>query len=173
MKSLFAAVLLTMPPLGLLPHADSATHLAPAAMVRAYFADLNAHRFHAAWRLEATCNVTFPIPNGPGATIGSGGYPGRGAWGPAPARVTRHPILASALVTRVTPLRIPILARNHILAFGVSGWYTFDYSLAPWANMKHRNGFHVVKLAVWRCNGRWGVETEEWMVGSGGELNWM
>jgi len=66
-----------------------------------------------------------------------------------------------------------VLDRNHILAFGVSGWYTFDYSLALWANMKRKNGFHVVKLAVWQCNGRWGVESEGWLVGSGGELNWM
>jgi len=114
------------------PTGAAAAHLLPPAMVRAYFADLNAHRYQAAWRLEAPCGVTFSIPNGPGAPIGSGDYPGRGAWQPAPVRVARHPILASAPVTTVTPLHIPILARNHILAFGVSGWYTFDYSLVPW-----------------------------------------
>ena len=172
MRRLIVSLLLTIAGV-LSPTGAAAAHLSPSAMVRAYFADLNAHRYQAAWRLEAPCDVTFSTPNGPGAPIGSGGNSGRAAWKPAPVRVTRHPILASAHVTKVTALHIPILARNHILAFGVSGWYTFDYALAPWANMKHRNGFHVVKLAVWRCNGRWGVESQEWLVGSGGELNWM
>jgi predicted ArsR family transcriptional regulator len=47
------------------------------------------------------------------------------------------------------------------------------YSQLAWANMMHQNGFHVVKLAVWRCHGRWGVEPDVWLVGSGGELAWM
>jgi len=74
--------------------------------------------------------------------------------------------------TKINPAQVPLLERHHILAFGVSGWYTFDYSRVPWANMKHKNGFHTIKLAVWRCNGLWGVEPSVWLTGSGGELNW-
>lgn len=81
-------------------------------------------------------------------------------------------ILASARVTRIVRLHIPILTRHHILAYGVSGWYTFDYSRVPVVNMRHRNGFHVVKIAVWRCGGHWGVEANDWLSGSGGELTW-
>lgn len=156
-------------PAGCCRHVHSLT---PRRMVARYFAALNAYHFYAAWKLEAPCGVTFSISNGPGAPVGSAGYPRRGAWLPVPTAQARHPILASAHVTTITRLHIPILTRNHILAFGVSGWYRFDYSRVPWANMKHKNGFHVVKIAVWRCHGRWGVEPQVWLVGSGGELNW-
>jgi hypothetical protein len=146
--------------------------LSPQIMLRAYFAALNAHHYYAAWALEAPCGITIPVPNGPGAPMGSEGYAGRGTWQRVPARFARHPILASAHVTAIKPLHIPLLARHHVLAFGVSGRYTFDYSLVPWANMKHRDGFHVVKIALWQCHGRWGIEPAAWLVGSGGELTW-
>ncbi len=157
------------------PAAARATPLSPRQMLAQYFAALNAHRYHDAWLLEAPCDVTVYISNGPGAPMGSEGYGGRGTgpWRPAPARFTRHPILASAHVTKIAQLHIPILNRHHILTFGVSGRYTFDYSEVPAANMRHNNGFHVVKIAMWRCNGRWGVEGQAWLVGSGGELTWM
>lgn len=145
----------------------------PRAMLARYFADLNARRYHAAWQLEAPCRTGFSISNGPGAPRGSEGWQGRGAWRPPSPQAAAHPILTSARVTMIKRLRIPILTRHHILAFGVGGRYTFDYSRIPWANMKHKNGFHVIKIALWRCHGRWGIEPEgPWLDGSGGELTW-
>lgn len=146
----------------------------PRQMIAQYFGDLNAHRYHDAWRLEAPCGVIIHTSNGPGAPMGSGGYQGTGPgpWRPGAPMFAQHPILASAHITKITQLHIPLFARYHVLAFGASGWYTFDYSRVPWANMKHQNGFHTVKIAMWRCNGRWGVEGYEWLTGSGGELTW-
>jgi hypothetical protein len=159
-------------------HADAigfpSTHT-PRQMVAQYFADLNAHRFYAAWLLEAPCGVSFAVPNGPGAPVGSEGYPGKNRWVALRGTYARHPILASTRLTGIKRLHIPILERNHILAFGVSGWFRFDYSAVasqPSFNNKHRSGFHVIKIAVWKCNDRWGVEPSYWLVAGGGELNW-
>jgi hypothetical protein len=149
--------------------------LSPVAarqMIRQYFSDLNAHRFHAAWTREAPCGKTIPISNGPLTPPGSEGFQGRGRWSPPPSALARHPILASAHVTGVKRLHIPVFERNGVLAFAVSGTYTFDYSAVPWANYKHTNGFHVIKIAAWRCSGRWGLEPGGWLSGSGGELTW-
>lgn len=146
--------------------------LTPSQTVARYFAALDARRYYAAWLLEAPCGIGFSVSNGPGSPVGSEGWAGRPPWRQPSPQAAAHPILSSAHVTGITRLHIPILARHHILAFGVSGWYTFDYSRVPWANMKHRNGFHVVKIAVWRCNGHWGVEPGAWLMGSGGELTW-
>ena len=145
---------------------------APRQIILQYFAALNAHRYHAAWLLEASCNTSYPVPNSPGAPVGSISFHGRGTtWVPPPGILARHPILASARVTAIKPLHVPVLARQHILAFGVSGWYRFDYSAVPWANDKHTSGFHVIKLALWKCNGRWGIESG-WVSSGGGPLNW-
>ncbi|HLJ67105.1 MAG TPA: hypothetical protein VKX16_07070 [Chloroflexota bacterium] len=149
-----------------------AARLTPRQIVAQYFAALNAHRYHAAWQLEASCGKVITVPNGSGSPVGLEGWAGRPPWQPPSREEMNHSILRSARVTGIRPLHIPILTRNHILAFGVSGWYTFDYSRVPWANMKHRNGFHVVKIAMWQCHGRWGVEPGAWLSGSGGELTW-
>jgi hypothetical protein len=182
MKTLYrwtaAFVLCALTPASVLPAAAHTGGLTstptPRQMIAQYFDALNAHRYHAAWRLEAPCGVTLYTSNGQGAPKGSEGYEGRGSgpWRPGPPNFARHPILASAHVTKITWLRIPLFARYHVLAFGVSGWYTFDYSRVPWANMTHKNGFHTVKIAMWRCNGKWGLEGYEWLTGSGGELTW-
>lgn len=145
---------------------------APHVLVARHFADLNAHRLYAAWRLEAPCGVSLTVSNGPGAPAGSASYAGRGAWVLPHGPLARHPVLASARVKRITRLHIPILDRNHILAFGVAGWFRFDYRGVTFANDRHRSGWHVIKIAVWKCNGRWGVEPTYWEFASGGELNW-
>jgi hypothetical protein len=144
----------------------------PRDLIAQTFADLNARHFHAAWLREAPCGISVAVSNGPGAPVGSVGLAGRGKWVAPRGALVRHPILASARVTAIRRLHIPLLERNHILAFGVSGWYRFDYSTTPWANDTHRSGFHVIKLAVWQCAGRWGVEPRYWESSGGGLLNW-
>jgi hypothetical protein len=147
----------------------------PRQIVRQYLADLNAHRMHAAWLLEAPCGVSFSVPNGPGAPVGSEGYPGKSAWSPQRGKYAKHPLFASATVKRISRLHIPILERNHVLAFGVAGWFRFDYSAVasnPTFNNKHTSGFHVIKIGMWKCNGRWGIEPSYWLIAGGGELNW-
>jgi hypothetical protein len=149
-----------------------ATTPSPRDLIVQTFADLNAHRFHAAWLREAPCGISVSESNGPGAPAGSEGFAGRGKWITPHGASARHPILASARVTAIRRLRVPLLERNHILVFGVSGWFRFDYSAIPWANDTHRSGYHVIKLAVWRCAGRWGVEPSYWESSGGGPLNW-
>lgn len=147
----------------------------PSQLVREYFANLNGHRFHAAWLLEAPCNVSWTASNGPGAPTGSGGLAGKSTWKAPTGRYAAHPILASVLVTGIRQLSIPELGRAHILAFGVSGWFRFDYSAVasqPSYNNKHRSGFHEVKIALWKCAGRWGIEPSYWLVAGGGPLDW-
>lgn len=141
-------------------------------MLARYLADLDAHRYYAAWLLEAPCGVSFTVSNGTGAPVGSAGYQGRGRWVPPRGALIRHPILASVHVKRIWRLHIGILERNHIRAYAVAGWFQFDYTAVPWANEKHKNGFHVARIAMWQCAGRWGGESPEWYIGSGGELNW-
>jgi hypothetical protein len=141
-------------------------------MLWTYFADLNAHRFHAAWLLEAPCGVSYTVSNGPGAPVGSAGFAGRGKWLAPRGAALRHPILAAAHVTSIKRLHIAILDRNHIAAFAVSGWFRFDYSAAPYANDTHKTGHHMVKIAMWQCNGHWGVEPTYWESSGGGPLNW-
>lgn len=174
MKSLVAASLVMVT--GVLPYAAHAGEptvtLSQKQLLARYFADLNAHRYHASWALEAPCGVSFTISNGPGAPTGSGSYQGRGKWVPPHGALIRHSILAAVRVKRIWRLHIGILDRNHIHAYAVAGWFQFDYTAVPWANEKHKSGFHVAKIAMWQCAGRWGVESPEWYIGSGGELNW-
>jgi hypothetical protein len=140
-------------------------------MLRDYFADLNAHRFHAAWRLEAPCRTSYTVSNGSGSPSGSGGFMGKGRWVAPRGTLVHHPVVAAARVTAIRRLYIPILARNHIDAFAVSGWFRFDYTAIPYANDTHRSGFHVVKIAMWRCSGQWGVQPG-WEDSGGGPLSW-
>lgn len=149
----------------------AATHPAARAVLIRYLADVNAHRAHAAWLREAPCNVSVPVSNGPGAPAGSEGFGGRGRWVGAHTPQIQHPIVATVQFQRIDALRIPLLARHHILAFAVRGWFRFDYTAVPWANDKHRSGYHVARIALWRCNGRWGVDPT-WATAGGGELNW-
>lgn len=112
------------------------------------------------------------VSNGPGGPVGSAGFEGRGnIWSPPRGAIAQHPILAAARVTGINPLHIPVLQRNHILTFGVSGWFRFDYTAVPWANDTHRTGFHSIKIAIWQCNGQWGIESG-WVSSGGGPLNW-
>jgi hypothetical protein len=149
-----------------------AATLSPRSLIAQTFADLNAHRFHAAWLHEAPCGVSVSVSNGPGAPVGTESFGGRGPWIAPRGMYAQHPVLASARVTAIRRLHIRPLERSHILAFGVSGWFRFDYSATPGANDTHRNGFHVIKLAVWQCAGRWGVEPRYWESSGGGLLNW-
>jgi len=123
---------------------------------------LNGHHLYAAWLLEAPCGVTYSARNG-----GRERYPGKGTWSAPRGKYAEHPILASATVSRITSLDIPILRINHILAFSVTGRFRFDYSaVASNAsfNNKHTSGFHVIRIGMWKCNGRWGVEPSYWLV---------
>jgi hypothetical protein len=158
---------------GLMPVAPGdAASPTPRQMVARYFGDLNAHRFYAAWLLEAPCRTSYSVSNGAGAPAGSGGFAGRGAWRPQTGSGARRSILASAHITGIRQLRISVLDRAHIEAFGVSGRYRFDYSATPWANDRHASGFHVIEIAVWKCDGRWGVEPAYWEDSGGGPLEW-
>jgi hypothetical protein len=146
-----------------------------AGIVGRYFGYLTAHRDYAAWQLEAPCRVTFSVPNGPGSPVGSESYPGKAPWTIRLPRLANQRILVSARVASITQLHIPVLDRNHVLAFAVRGWFHFDYSAIGSAasfNNRHNRGFHIVKIAVWQCNGRWGIEPSYWLVAGGGELNW-
>lgn len=159
-------------PAGAVKAANPRSSFAPQQLLRRYFAELNAHRFHAAWLLEAPCGISYAVSNGPGSPMGRVGFAGRGAWVVPRGKSAQHPILAAAHVRAIRPLHIPILTRNRILAFAVGGWYRFDYAAFPFANDTHRSGFHVVRIAMWRCSGRWGVEPGYWEGSGGGPLNW-
>jgi hypothetical protein len=140
-----------------------------------YFGYLNAHRYYAAWQLEAPCRVTFSVPNGPGSPVGSESYAGRAPWTSRLPRTANQSILVSAEVASIARLHIPVLDRNHVLAFAVRGWFHFDYSAVGSGasfNYRHKSGFHIVKIAMWQCNGRWGIEPSYWLIAGGGELNW-
>lgn len=163
--------------LGVTPLASNTARAAasPQQLVAEYFADLNAHRFYAAWLLEAPCGISYSIPNGPRAPVGTASYPGKAPWSSPRGTYSRHPILASAAVKRISRLHIPILDRNHILAFAVAGWFRFDYSAVasnPSFNNMHRSGYHVIKLGLWKCDGRSGIEPSYWMVAGGGDFSW-
>jgi hypothetical protein len=154
---------------------SSVTHSRLAGIVARYFGYLNAHRDYAAWQLEAPCRVTFSVPNGPGSPVGSESYAGRAPWTIRLPRTANQSILVSAQVASITRLHIPVLDRNHVLAFAVRGWFHFDYSAVGSGasfNNRHKSGFHIVKIAMWQCNGRWGIEPSYWLVAGGGELNW-
>lgn len=127
-----------------------------------YFADLNAHRFHAAWRLEAPCGITVAVPDGPG-TPRLLIFHGRGAWSPPQGVYGEHPIVAAAHVTGIRPLHVHLLDSHHpVAAFAVRGRFRYDHTAFPRASATRRNGFHVVKILMWRCSGRWGVEPKYW-----------
>ncbi len=146
-----------------------------AGIVGRYFGYLNAHRDYAAWQLEAPCRVTFSVPNGPGSPVGSESYAGRAPWTIRLPRTANQSILVSAQVASITRLHIPVLDRNHVLAFAVRGWFHFDYSAVGSGasfNNRHTSGFHIVKIAMWQCNGRWGIEPSYWLIAGGGPLNW-
>lgn len=146
-----------------------------AGIVARYFGYLNVHRYYAAWQLEAPCGVTFTVSNGPGSPVGSEGYAGRAPWTSKLPRTANQRILVSVQVASISRLHIPVLERNHVLAFAVRGWFHFDYSAVGSAasfNNRHRSGFHIVKIAMWQCNGRWGIEPSYWLITGGGELNW-
>lgn len=142
----------------------------PAQMIAQYFRDINARRYHDAYLLEAPCGIAIPVLNGPGQQpVGAGGFGGRGAWKPERA-AQRYGAMTSARVTGITQIHFPLLDHYHVLTFAVRGWFTFDYSHVPPIGMKHRSGYHVIKLAMWQCSGQWGIEP--WLYSGSGGLTW-
>ncbi len=152
--------------------------IAPRQLVARYFADLNAHHPNAAYLLEATCQADFTLPNGPGAPIGAGDLAARSAM--SGVRHSSHgpnshapPILRAARVTSIRPFHDSILTRNHFLGFEVGVWLRLVYPpVGPGyaGNNERPSGYHVVKMILHRCDGRWGVDPG-WM-GSGGPWTW-
>lgn len=134
-----------------------------AGLVRRYFADLNAHRYLAAFRLEATCGVTV-ARRLPGAKIVSRTFlPGRYGQGPPS---TRNDSIAASLrfaraahVSRLRAYSTPLFRHYHIIGFRVFGRFRFVFRLVdkPWADFGPTR-YNLATVLVRMCDHRWEID---------------
>jgi hypothetical protein len=76
----------------------------------------------------------------------------------------------AAAVSKIVRFALPNLRSNSILAFHVSGRYTFQYPKSWAGNDERRSGFHIVTILVRSCHGVMAVDPN-WP-GSGGLYAW-
>lgn len=134
-------------------------YLTPRQTVVHYFADLRTHRYYAAYLLEASCTRIVHFSNGPGAPSGGAAYHSRGTWNPNDATGWRR-FLPIVRVLSIGRYHDSLLAKGRIRGFLVRGYFVFDYSHVRWPNYVRKSGYHVVKIAVWRCGRHWGVDPQ-------------
>lgn len=151
----------------------------PKHLVAQYIADLNAHRYRAAYALEAPCSATFSISNGPGAPPGRGGLPGRAPYSPRMWEQLRHVkvqrfelIKSSVLIRRIERIG-RLLTPIRFVGVEVDGWFTFVYpppSSQFAGNNERPSGYHRAIVIVRPCGGRWRVDPN-WL-DTGGPFHW-
>jgi hypothetical protein len=138
----------------------------PKHLVARYIADLNAHRYRAAYALEAPCSATFSISNGPGAPSARIGLPGRGSYtSTQPLASLRH-----VRIAHIGRFRTPLLTRLGFAGIHVDGRFTFSYPASGAGNNERSSGYHRAIVIVRPCGGRWRVDPN-WL-GTGGPFNW-
>lgn len=172
MQRLLVAVCLLLTianPTGLLVVGAQPAPGRPIRLLRQYFADLNTHRYRAAYALEATCSTEFSISNGPGVSPARIGLPGRGRYLlPKAWSYLRH-----VKIQRIKRFKTRLLNRLHVIGVHVDGWFTFVYpppSTHFAGNNERSSGYHRAVVIVRRCNGRWQVDPN-WLA-EGGPFNW-
>ena len=129
-----------------------------------YFADLNAHRYASAARLEAPCNQEV-VEHPAGSAVASVTLlRGRGSVKEAARRLS---FVRAVRVDRVRSYETPLLRRYHMAGFDVAGAYRFVYTGAPRgaSNFRRPSGFYHVHVVVRRCGSSWGVDAG-WLEGS-------
>jgi len=140
-------------------------------LVAAYFANLKAGRDHAAYRLEATCDVTWSTRRTGGAPPEIAGLGGTG--GKVGGSV--HVPIRSYRVASIVQFHHPLLTRLHFLGFYVSGWFTFVYPPVSASNPgmnERRSGYHRIVIIVRRCGNRWGISPDWLAEGGGPPIDW-
>jgi hypothetical protein len=142
-------------------------HPAAIAMARAYFSDLGAHRYLAAARLEATCNVVLSSPVPGTSVVSSAGLRGRSANVAQEAR--RLGFLRADQITSARQYTTPLLARYHIVGVDVGGRYTFRWPSggrgAVNFGAEYPSGYYHIRVLVRRCGNTAEVDPG-WVEGS-------
>lgn len=127
----------------------------PRTVVKSYFADLNAHHYIQAHRLEATCaaRVSIPAANGRGTTT---------VRLPSARPNSVETFVRSARVTSIHRFRTPTLDRLHFAGFHVLG--TFQFAASPSASNGKAaraalpSGHRRLTIIARRCAGQWMID---------------
>jgi len=148
-----------------MPHSAGAARsaeIAPATITtvsrttRAYFADLVAGRFSAAYALEAPCSAIIHLSQG------TMGMPGRGPYVPPTSSRVRSAVIYNVQVTQDA-----VLHRAGLVEALVDGTFRFSRS---WPHNDERpDGHHRIAILFSHCGGRWRLY-EPW--GGGGPYSW-